>query len=142
MDELEAEAGRRRVRGAQMVRAALKYGDGRSANPGESWGRAQMIAAKLPLPDLQVEFVLEDGSIAIVDYCWAGRVVGEFDGLRKYGRDLRPGEHIENAVVREKVREDRLRDLVDDLGRWIWQDLERRTMVPRMREKLVNARLI
>ncbi|WP_161896050.1 hypothetical protein [Gordonia spumicola] len=141
MEELRAEAGRHRVRGAGMVRSALKYGDGRSANPGESWGRAQMITSRLPLPDLQVEFVLEDGSIAIVDYCWDGIVVGEFDGLRKFCRDLRPGERVEDAVVREKIREDRLRDLVRHVGRWIWRDLENRTMVDRMRAKLEDAGL-
>ncbi|QRY63768.1 hypothetical protein JVX90_06060 [Gordonia sp. PDNC005] len=136
LEELRAEASRHRIRGAAVVDAALRHADGRSANPGESWGRAQMIEAGLPVPDLQSEFELGDGSSAFTDYDWARRLIAEFDGLRKYGRDLRPGESIEDAVVREKVREDRLRDLGCDVVRFVWADLENRRMVPRVTQKL------
>jgi hypothetical protein len=51
------------------------------------------------------------------------RTVGEFDGLVKYGRTLRPDQDIAEVLVEEKRREDALRD--EDLGvvRWIWEDL-------------------
>ncbi|MBM7368424.1 hypothetical protein [Gordonia hydrophobica] len=65
-----------------------------------------------------------------------GRLVGEFDGLRKYCRDIRPGEKVEDVVVREKLREDALREIVDDVVRWIWRDLEERTMVPKVMRKM------
>ncbi|WP_336791631.1 hypothetical protein [Gordonia malaquae] len=136
LEELRAEAARHRIRGAAVVDAALRYADGRSANPGESWGRAQMIEAGLPVPELQTEFELGDGSTAFTDYDWGRVLIAEFDGFRKYGRDVRPGQSVEDAVVREKVREDRLRDLGCDVVRFIWADLENRLMVPRVTQKL------
>ena len=49
-----------------------------------------MIAAGLPLPRVQHTFQIPDGE-ARSDFDGDGRVVGEFDGLQKYGRLLRPG---------------------------------------------------
>jgi hypothetical protein len=51
------------------------------------------------------------------------QTVGEFDGLVKYCRTLRPGQDIAEVLVAEKLREDALRD--EDLGvvRLIWTDL-------------------
>lgn len=140
--EITAELSRRTVRGAAVVVAALRYGDGRSANPGESWGRAQMIEARLPLPDLQCEFLLRDGRTVYTDYGWDDRLVGEFDGLRKYCRDLKPGQNAEDAVVAEKIREDRLRDLVGDVARWIHADLRSGAMIPMLRHRMERVGLI
>ncbi|MGO3325287.1 hypothetical protein [Gordonia sp. (in: high G+C Gram-positive bacteria)] len=140
--EIEIELSRRRVRGATVVAAALRYGDGRSANPGESWSRAQMIEARLPLPDLQCEFTLLSGRTVYTDYGWDDRLVGEFDGLRKYGRDLRPGQNAEDAVVAEKIREDRLRDLVCDVARWIFADLRSGAMIPMLKHRMERAGLL
>ncbi|MCF8610451.1 hypothetical protein L5G28_09815 [Gordonia sp. HY285] len=81
-DEIGDELGRHRIRGCAVVTAALRYCDPRSANAGESWGRAQMITAGLPVPELQTRFDLRDGSVAFTDYEWDRRLVGEFDGLR------------------------------------------------------------
>ena len=53
----------------------------------------------------------------------SGRRVGEFDGRMKYGRFRRPGETAEDAVHREKLREDALRDQGWQVARWIWDDL-------------------
>ncbi len=41
-------------RGVGLARRALLFADGRAESPGESWSRAQMIEAELPVPDLQV----------------------------------------------------------------------------------------
>jgi len=41
----------------------------------------------------------------------------------KYGRFLRPGETIEEAVLREKQREDAIRDQGWQVVRWTWDDL-------------------
>ncbi|MCF8570299.1 hypothetical protein L5G32_08470 [Gordonia sp. HY002] len=87
-DELTEAVDRRRRCGAAKLRAALRLADGCSANPGESWSRAQMIEAGLVAADLQVRYDLASGAYAVVDFDWAGRLVGEFDGLRKYCRDL------------------------------------------------------
>ncbi|WP_040517966.1 hypothetical protein [Gordonia neofelifaecis] len=124
-------------RGVARARYALTLADGRSDNPGESWGRAQMIEGGVPIPALQTEYRLGSGRLAICDYDWDGQVVGEFDGFGKYRRSsLRPGEEPADAVFREKVREDGLRDL--DLGvvRWTWEVLRRRRLVAYLAERL------
>lgn len=141
-DELTEIAERHRIRGISMVRYALRYANGLAANPGESWSRAQMIEARLPAAALQRHYVLFDGSDVYPDFDWDGRLVGEFDGLRKYCRDIRAGETVEDVVVREKLREDALREIVDDVVRWIWRDLEERTMVPKVMRKLARVGLI
>jgi very-short-patch-repair endonuclease len=59
-----------------------------------------------------------------VDFLWRDwKVVGEFDGKLKYGRELREGEDPGEAVFREKIREDRLRELGYIVVRWVWDDL-------------------
>ncbi|ALG85728.1 hypothetical protein [Gordonia phthalatica] len=142
VDELLDELGKRRVRGAADARAAIQYADGRSANPYESWGRAQIIRAGLPVPDLQTHFVLPDGSNAYCDYSWDRKVVAEYDGKRKYWRDLRPGDDPGDVVYREKKREDGLRALKLAVARWITDDLHAETVVTKVREALLDERLI
>ncbi|WP_228461519.1 hypothetical protein [Gordonia spumicola] len=122
-------------KGVGVARRALGFADGRAESPGESWSRAQMIDADLPIPDLQVEYTLRDGSLARCDFGIDGRFVGEFDGLVKYRRGMRRGEEPENVVIREKIREDRLRDLGLDVRRWVWADLRGNHMVPMLRER-------
>jgi len=142
LEELEETAERQRIRGIATVRSVLRYANGLAANPGESWSRAQMINARLPVAVLQRRYVLFDGSNAFPDFDWDGKVLGEFDGLRKYGRDLKPGQSVEDALEREKLREIALRDLVDEIVRWIWDDLENNRMVPRVARALVRAGLM
>jgi hypothetical protein len=64
-------------------------------------------------PEPQREIHGLDGRlVARVDFCWEEqRTVGEFDGKIKYGRLLKPGQPIEEALFDEKRREDSLRDL-------------------------------
>ncbi len=69
-----------------------------------------------------------DGSelVAVLDLWWPEHgVAGEFDGAVKYTRLLRPGETAADAVVREKVREDRVREVLDcRFIRYVWRDLD------------------
>ncbi|WP_132992192.1 type IV toxin-antitoxin system AbiEi family antitoxin domain-containing protein [Gordonia zhaorongruii] len=123
---------RRRRRGARVASRAIEYANARSANPAESWSRAQMIDGRLPAPDLQTRFTIGTGQ-AFVDFCWDDRLAGEFDGRIKYGRDLRRGETAADAVSREKVREDALRAQGLMVVRWTRADLERGTMLDRIR---------
>ena len=51
------------------------------------------------------------------------RTLGEFDGKEKYGRYLKPGQTVADAVFAEKRRGDALRDLGWQIVRWIWADL-------------------
>jgi hypothetical protein len=51
-------------------------------------------------------------------------VVGEFDGLIKYGALLRAGDDPSRAVIREKLREDAIRDAGWRVVRWVWSELD------------------
>lgn len=114
-----------RRRGVNLARRAFGFADGRSESPGESWSRAQMIDDGLPVPDLQVEYALRSGRTARCDFGIDDVFVGEFDGLVKYRRNMRRGEEPEDVVIREKIREDELRDLGLVVVRWVWEDLRR-----------------
>ncbi|MGV9826773.1 hypothetical protein [Gordonia sp. NPDC003429] len=130
-------------RGVTVARRALHHADGKAESPGESWSRAQLIEAGLPLPRLQHEFRdIDGGLVARTDFDWAGRLVGEFDGAVKYQKHLRPGEDVTAAVLREKRREDALRGMGIMVVRWIWADLEHSTMVRKVHEWLVHLKLV
>lgn len=110
------------ARGAARVTA---FADGLSESVGESRSRVLFAGAGFPAPALQVR--LHDGSgtfVARVDFdfdelCTAG----EFDGLGKYTTVLRPGQDPADAVVEEKIREDRIRDTGRQVVRWTSKDL-------------------
>ena len=70
--------------------------------------------------------VTVDGRTYRLDFAWPElRVWVEIDGMSKYERWLRPGESVADAVLREKRREDRIREVTG----WVcvritWADLE------------------
>jgi len=71
------------------------------------------------------------------DFGWVRfRTLGEFDGRVKYGRLLRQGEEAGDAVFREKVREDDLRDLGNEVVRWVDADLR---APERLSERVLRA---
>jgi hypothetical protein len=112
--------------GTRAARRMLGFSTALSESVGESRSRVAIAAAGLPPPVLQCEVraAATGAFIGRVDMGWPRyRTVGEFDGLVKYGRTLRPGQDVAEVLVAEKVREDALRD--EDLGvvRWIWEDL-------------------
>lgn len=130
-------------RGVGPARRALRHADARAENPGESWGRAQMISAGLPVDDLQHEFVGEDGElVARTDFAWGDVLVGEFDGMVKYQKHLRPGETPFEAMRREKEREDALRRMGIMVIRWTWDDLVTGRVVIMVRDWLNRLGLI
>ncbi|WP_024332767.1 hypothetical protein [Gordonia hirsuta] len=123
--------------GVARARVALRYASGLAANPGESWCRAQIIAAGFPVPVLQKRYRLNDGTAAEVDHDFEGQVVLEFDGESKYGAQwLRPGQTPADVVVAEKRREDGLRELGLEVVRAMWDDLRSGTMIPRLGVRL------
>jgi hypothetical protein len=79
----------------------------------------------LPKPLLQ--YAVRDGSglIGNTDFGWPEHgVLGEFDGRVKYEKYLRPGETPADAVVREKLREDRMREATGySFIRFTWADI-------------------
>ncbi|NNG98922.1 hypothetical protein [Gordonia araii] len=138
MEELCAASQRRGIR---VARRALVLGDGQSANPGESWSRAQMIAAGLPLPTLQREMWI-GGRQYFLDFDFGGRIDGEFDGERKYTEHRRPGEDAAAVVIREKNRENAIRSTGMLVERWDWSDLRSGAMIPRVTKALKACGLV
>ena len=95
---------------------------------GESLSRHMFWSQHLPEPVLQFEVRDEHGVlVGRSDFAWPELgLLGEFDGRMKYLRMRRKGETIEEAVLREKAREDRLRELTNWLMvRLVWADLFR-----------------
>ncbi|MDL9937937.1 hypothetical protein QSJ18_14380 [Gordonia sp. ABSL1-1] len=124
-DELESILhGSARRKGVEILRAALPLADARSESVGESLSRALISEwPDIPAPRLQV--AVDDAAgrfIARVDFLFADRVVGEFDGMVKYSGIF--GDDPPSAVVvKEKEREDRLRAAGYMVIRWTWADL-------------------
>jgi len=114
--------------------------DGRSESVGETRSRLLCIDRRLPMPELQFKIFHPSGLIAgRTDFAWPEyRLLGEFDGLQKYLRTRRPGETLEQAVLREKAREDLLRELTGwKFIRLVWRDLE----VPSVTEARIRRAL-
>jgi hypothetical protein len=124
---LDAADQARSWRGGPQAGRVLAGADGRSESVGESFSRLTISQAGLPAPVLQFEVFDENGVlIGRCDFAWPERrTLGEFDGRVKYGRLRRPGETVGQAVHREKLREDALRDQGWQLARWTWEDLGR-----------------
>ncbi len=106
-----------RQRGVRAAARAVAFADALSESVGES--RMRVLIADLGLPEPTLQAVITDRSgafVARVDFLLAAYgVVVEFDGTGKYaGRD---------ALVAEKVREDRIRDLGYQVVRATWSDL-------------------
>lgn len=112
--------------GFQHVRIAMLLADGGARSVAESRLRYVCHTQSLPCPVLQFEVRGPDGLIGTTDFAWPDHgVLGEMDGRVKYGRYLRPGETAADAVFREKVREDRLREATGWIViRFTWADLQ------------------
>lgn len=108
------------------VRLVVELIDGRSESVGETLMRLLCRNMRLPRPELQWTVHHRDGRVAgRTDFAWPQyHVFGEFDGTTKYLKFRRPGETIEQAVLREKRREDLLRELTGwTMIRFIWADI-------------------
>ncbi|AZZ56080.1 hypothetical protein [Rathayibacter iranicus] len=124
-DLLERIEDFRGYRGVKQARQLIALGDGAAESTGESVSRLRMSDCGVPTPVLQSTFRDHRGFVGRVDFDWPGcEAVGEFDGLGKY-RDPRllAGADPADAVIREKLREDRLRALGLRVIRWTFADL-------------------
>lgn len=116
--------------GMQHVQIPVGMADGRSESVGESRVCWLCRVQHLPRPNLQYAVLDHRGVlVGTTDFDWkAYGLLGEFDGKVKYGRLLREGETPEDAVFREKVREDAVREASGcAMIRFIWRDLYQAT---------------
>ena len=114
----------RRWPGNARARAVAEFADARSESPGESRSRALLALAGVPAPALQLNVWSGDVLLGRSDFGWEEEgVLGEFDGMVKYGIRSRPGESATDALAREKAREDRLRRAGWIVVRWTWREL-------------------
>jgi hypothetical protein len=132
----------RGIPGSRSARRVVTFADRLSESVGESRSRVMMLRAGLPRPRLQFQVYDDSGAwLGRSDYAWNdGRLLGEFDGLVKYGRLLKPGETAGDVVVKEKLREDAFRDTGARVVRWVWADLAHPAdVVHRIRRGLLAA---
>lgn len=142
-EALSAELARRQQWSAHLdLLLKVSHASLGSESVGETRARLLFQDHGLPEPLLQLEVHDEsDALIGRVDFAWpACRVIVEFDGQSKYHRYRRPGESLEQAIMREKRREDRLREQGWIVVRMTWSDLEHPApFLARLRARLERA---
>lgn len=119
----------------------IDFADPRSESPGESYSRAVLHRHGFPVPDLQHEFLSAAGRpLGRSDFFWPDhRLVGEFDGAVKYGTAFNgSSEQAQQALLREKRREDAIRATGVGFVRWSWNDARKPAQHP---ESLVQRLL-
>lgn len=123
------------------LHVVVRMADGRSKSPGESRGRWLFRCAGIPAPVLQYEVHGPDGVLqGTTDWAWPEHgALGEFDGLVKYSKLLKPGADPGQVVFAEKQREELLCRLsgLPRMVRIIWDDYDR----PRVTASRVSSAL-
>lgn len=107
------------------TRLVLQLADPRIESVGESRVAHFLWRAGLRAPEVQLEILDNGHLVARLDFADPDRGFWiEFGGREKYGKYLRPGESVADAVLREKRREDRVRELTGwACFRIVWADL-------------------
>jgi len=104
--------------------AVINFASALSGSAGESISRAKMHLMRFPVPVLQKEITLRDGSTAFVDFWFKEqKLAGEFDGKAKYMRRDWSGGSMEDRLWNEKRREDDIRGQGVRFVRWTWQEI-------------------
>lgn len=137
LERADRQKGRRGVR---LARASIEFCDALAESPGESISRAHMHQLGFPKPVLQQPFRRLDGGIDIADFDWPEYAMfGEFDGFGKYVREeFTHGSPIEEVVMEEKRREDRIRIYRPRAARWEWKHA---ISPPALRARLIECGL-
>ena len=106
------------VRVRRMIEAAVESSD----SPLETVSRLNMGALGIPRPMLQQRFDDYRGLIGFSEFYWPEfKLVGEADGRAKYTDPrYRRGRSLEQVLLDEKVRADRLRAIGLEVTRWDW----------------------
>ena len=104
----------------------FRLADERIESVGESRTFYLMWRQSLPIAEPQLAITDRHGrEIARLDFAWPERKRWlEFDGVQKYVKFLRPGESVTDVVLREKSREDMIREMTGwRCVRITWADL-------------------
>lgn len=112
--------------GTLVTDLVLRLADGRIESVGETRTFYLLYRQGVPMPVPQYEIRDQTGRlIGRVDFAWPELgVFLEFDGKVKYSKFLREGESVADAVVREKRREERIREITGwRCVRLVWADL-------------------
>lgn len=144
IDELECYAERLRFWPGSLRKHLLTWlFDARNMWPGEARSSYLFWKERLPQPVPQYEVRHSDGRlIGIVDFAWPELgVFLEFDGRIKYERLRREGETLEDVILREKRREERI---CLQTG-WVciritWEDLARPAVTARRIRAILQSR--
>jgi hypothetical protein len=125
------------------ARLVLDRADERISSVGEGRSWHLFHEQRIPRPEPQVKVFDELGSLlGIVDFLWPEHgVFLEFDGRIKYERHRRPGESLEDYVMREKRRE----EAICAATGWVclritWADLGRPVATARRIKTLLESR--
>jgi len=111
------------VRGCLDARWVVGRLNAGAESPGESISRVMILEAGLPEPTVQAAFRVHGRDYRTDLLIEAnGGVVGEFDGAGKYRRHASDDDPA-TAVLKEKLREDELRQVVHGFVRWGWPEL-------------------
>lgn len=118
-NELATPTGHGHARAAR----AVAFGDSASESFGESYSRARMQLADIPIPQLQVDHFGADGRfLGRPDFDWGAGIVGEYDGGGKYDGTF--GDDPRAAIEAEKLRHEAFVDHGYTVLRWGWKDLQ------------------
>lgn len=110
------------------LQIALRMAEPRSESVAETRARLLFLDQGLPVPVPQYEVTHPSGRlIGRLDFAWPEHgLMCEVDGAGKYLRQRLPGETVEETVLREKRREDQLREVTGwSMVRLVWSDLDR-----------------
>ena len=121
----------------------LRLCDAAIESVGESRAWFMFWQQGLPRPVPQVEVRDESGNvIARLDFAWPDLgVFLEFDGREKYTRYRRAGETLEDFLMREKRREERVCQLTGWVAiRISWADLEDPARLARRIRRILDSR--
>lgn len=106
---------------SRRARRAAELADGRSESVGES--RTRLLLGSLDVGPVRPQVEIRDDAqrfVGRVDFLLPRYgVIVEFDGLVKYGAN-----DAREAIIAEKLREDRLRALGFIVVRLVWKDLD------------------
>ena len=118
--------------GARDASRVVSFASTFSESAGESLARLAFDFLGLPTPLQQVEIYDDAGFVARLDFLWdEEHTAGEFDGRLKYS------SADPDVLYREKLREDRLRDVGIEVFRFGWADAY--TRAPSIRRKALDA---